>query len=426
MVCRGCKAAPALAAAFAAVLWLGGVSHAAAFTASNATELQQAVNDAEATVGPDTITLAAGTYNIGTDIGSLEINDSSGGITITGPGASTTILDGNGTTGFATCCGTVDVGPSSPITIAGVTIQNSGGDGLTDNGDVTLRDSIVQNNAGAGIESTNIRLVVSGTTISGNGTTANTFENNAGLYNEADLSAVNTTIANNNGWGFSNDFSGAIGTTLTNVTIAGNNLSGIQSLDTFNVVNTITANNTGGDCASSGNINSLGHNLASDASCGFVGPGDLNSVDPLLGPLANNGGPTPTMALGPGSPAIDAGDDTACPSTDQRGVTRPQGPHCDIGAFEAITTAQSMIGNLIGTVQGLGLARGIANSLVVKLEAARAALDRGQTKTACNNLGAFINEVQARSGSQPGKTIPIAAANDLIAAAGQIKSNLGC
>ena len=60
---------------------------------------------------------------------------------------------------------------------------------------------------------------------------------------------------------------------------------------------------------------------------------------PLFGSLQHNGGPTETMALGTGSLAIDAGDDAVCGGErvggiDQRGVPRPQGPHCDIGAFE--------------------------------------------------------------------------------------------
>jgi len=58
--------------------------------------------------------------------------------------------------------------------------------------------------------------------------------------------------------------------------------------------------------------------------------------DPLLGPLADNGGPNKTMALQPGSPAIDAGNNTTCPGTDQRGILRPQGSICDIGAFELV------------------------------------------------------------------------------------------
>ncbi|MBI3881173.1 MAG: hypothetical protein HY301_14060 [Verrucomicrobia bacterium] len=61
--------------------------------------------------------------------------------------------------------------------------------------------------------------------------------------------------------------------------------------------------------------------------------GDLVGTDPRLGPLADNGGPTPTCALLFGSPAIDVGDDSLT-GTDQRGFLRLSGPHVDIGAFE--------------------------------------------------------------------------------------------
>jgi cysteine-rich repeat protein len=74
---------------------------------------------------------------------------------------------------------------------------------------------------------------------------------------------------------------------------------------------------------------------------GEPNPTDITGVDPLLGPLADNGGRTRTHALLPGSPAINAGHpgtpangDAICPTTDQRGVVRPVGPACDIGAFE--------------------------------------------------------------------------------------------
>ncbi|WAZ25658.1 CSLREA domain-containing protein [Streptomyces cinnabarinus] len=79
-------------------------------------------------------------------------------------------------------------------------------------------------------------------------------------------------------------------------------------------------------------IDSLGHNIDTDGSCRLTAAGDLPSRDPLLGPLADNGGPTDTSALLPGSPALDAAAD--CPATDQRGITRPQGAACDIGAYE--------------------------------------------------------------------------------------------
>jgi hypothetical protein len=84
-------------------------------------------------------------------------------------------------------------------------------------------------------------------------------------------------------------------------------------------------------------IISMGHNLSSDNGNGFLtGPGDLLNTKPLLGPLQNNGGLTPTMALLPGSPAIDAGDNTDAPQFDQRGPGFPRivGKAIDIGAFE--------------------------------------------------------------------------------------------
>jgi hypothetical protein len=77
-----------------------------------------------------------------------------------------------------------------------------------------------------------------------------------------------------------------------------------------------------------------GHNLSSDASCAFTNSGSLNNTDPKLGPLSDNGGPTLTMALLPGSPAIDAGNTSLAPTTDQRGFPRPAGLAADIGAFE--------------------------------------------------------------------------------------------
>jgi hypothetical protein len=77
-----------------------------------------------------------------------------------------------------------------------------------------------------------------------------------------------------------------------------------------------------------------GHNLVQDITCSPVSD-DLISSNAMIGGLADNGGSTWTHALLPGSPAIDAADDTACLETDQRGVTRPQGAHCDIGSYEA-------------------------------------------------------------------------------------------
>ncbi|HLO30651.1 MAG TPA: choice-of-anchor Q domain-containing protein [Anaerolineales bacterium] len=100
--------------------------------------------------------------------------------------------------------------------------------------------------------------------------------------------------------------------------------------------NNIFANNTrGGECGKFSALNLFitgNGNLVEDGSPACV---PTVIADPKLELLADNGGPTQTLAVLPGSPAIDAGDDTSCPKTDQRGVARPQGSHCDIGAYES-------------------------------------------------------------------------------------------
>ena len=100
------------------------------------------------------------------------------------------------------------------------------------------------------------------------------------------------------------------------------------------VANSLYSQNTGAsgaNCAGPGTVTAQGANLAFPAGGGC--PVSYLSGNPLLGSLMNNGGPTPTMALGAGSAAIDTGGLTGL-ATDQRGVSRPQGSGCDIGAFE--------------------------------------------------------------------------------------------
>ncbi len=139
--------------------------------------------------------------------------------------------------------------------------------------------------------------------------------------------------------------------TVTNSTFAGNiapagTASGIL-VATFGAPANMTLTNSvmegfGGAfaCAIEGGgaatITSGGSNVISDGSCNPNGTTDQSSTDALLGPLADNGGPTQTQALLAGSPAIDTASAGACPTTDQRGVARPQGAGCDVGAFEFV------------------------------------------------------------------------------------------
>ncbi|MGA2659094.1 MAG: choice-of-anchor tandem repeat GloVer-containing protein [Verrucomicrobiota bacterium] len=101
------------------------------------------------------------------------------------------------------------------------------------------------------------------------------------------------------------------------------------------LVNTLLAGNSPGGNAA-GPVVDGGHNLSSDASCAFTDPASLSNTDPMPGPLADNGGPTLTLPLLPGSPAVDAANTLEAPPTDQRGFPRPYGAAADIGAYEAM------------------------------------------------------------------------------------------
>lgn len=109
----------------------------------------------------------------------------------------------------------------------------------------------------------------------------------------------------------------------------------IRNIDgTVMLKNTIVANSLAGGNCSGAIADGSGNLTYPDATCPGI------DADPRLGILQDNGGPTHTMALEPGSAALDAANDAICAAApvnnrDQRGVTRPQGAHCDIGAYEA-------------------------------------------------------------------------------------------
>ena len=162
-------------------------------------------------------------------------------------------------------------------------------------------------------------------------------------HNGGSLHLTNATLGSNfaqdNGGGIYNK----VGVFLTNLTIAHNSANGNGGA-IFNdeassyPKNTIFFANTSidGNCSNSPFASqvSQGYNLDDDDTCSLTATGDITHSNPLLGPLQDNGGATPTQALLPGSPAIDGGTNSGCPATDQRGLPRPQGIRCDMGSYE--------------------------------------------------------------------------------------------
>ena len=182
------------------------------------------------------------------------------------------------------------------------------------------------------------------------------------------------------------------------------------------VKNSILASNAGGNCIDidldnpRGLTKSGGHNLSDDATCAglFTQVGDLNSTPAGLDPagLKNNGGPTETIALLATSPAVNAIPVSSCTqfnglptTTDQRRVPRPQGPACDIGAYERFQSVFEEFAVetylLIDEVQSSPLPPGTKQGLSAPLQAAVASMNRGGVTPAINQLGAFINETAA-------------------------------
>ncbi len=189
--------------------------------------------------------------------------------------------------------------------------------------------------AGGGIEGggTRVNSTVSGNLAQGGGDSYS--EGGAalggGIHATAAAIVTNSTIA-------SNQASGGLGSPNGSSSGGGIELSS-GSMTSSNAILATNTADTGPDCNDA--VNSGGHNLlGDDSSCsGFTGTGDLVNVDPMLGPLQDNGGPTFTMALLAGSPAIAAADDGVCAAgpvkgVDQRGLSRQDDPQCDIGAYE--------------------------------------------------------------------------------------------
>jgi PKD domain-containing protein len=290
----------------------------------------------KATAG-DTINVVAGTYLSSDSFAVVFIQKS---ITISGGWNDTftsqsdlSIIDGqNIRKGIAVYQNTTVVTIDKFVVQNSFSIDNQGGGGIYNIGTLILNNSVIRSNTtfcnncngywGGGIFNDNGNLTINNSTISGN----STYAGGGGIYNKG-----GTLILNN--------------VTLSDNTTSSSGGGILNDGGTVTVQNSIISGNaayTGADC--SGAIGSEGYNLIGNTSgCTFTSTtGDKLNEDPLLvSQLVGSLGYYPLIT---GSPAIDAGNPATpgsggntCFATDQRGVTRPQGNTCDIGAYEYTT-----------------------------------------------------------------------------------------
>lgn len=332
--------------------------------------------------GTDEILVPAGAYTRGVggveggsaldiNVGDLDITQS---VTISGTGAATTVVDaqdmGRG----------LHVATGVTVTLSGLTVEDGtdgtgfGGGGIFNLGTLTLNQVVVRDNeantGSGGIRNDGtlslVRSVLAGNVAQGSSggglgntqmTSTATLTNSSVYGNTAvldgggvwvNLGAVtmnSTTVSGNTADSDADDNGegGGIrgsGLTLRNTIVAGNNDNSSTTVHP--------------DCL--GSFTSGGYNLIQvvTAGCSFTANNDVTGVSPILGAPADNGGPTPTLALLPGSPAIDAGNPAGCTdgttalTTDQRGEPRPAdgeqdgAARCDIGAYEHQVQAKEL------------------------------------------------------------------------------------
>ena len=297
----------ALAGVLAAVS--GALAAPTTITYTTCPSFSQFQSDVQAIGGTGTVTFGPGAANCPiTATGTITLHY----------GASVTI-DGNGLTlsgGSANAKGTfdlLDLDAIGNLSLDHLTLedgQQGVGSVVGADGTVTLTDGTVTSNGGTGL--TYGTVIVTDSTVSGNG----------------------------------GDGINANHVTVTASTVSGNGGNGIHaSMDATGSATLLDGN--GQNCivlGDSGPITDLGYNLSTDGSCGFSATGSQNNVPAAslaLGPLNNNGGPTQTQALGLTSIAVDAiplngGACAAGATVDQRGVSRPQGAGCDVGAYELL------------------------------------------------------------------------------------------
>ncbi len=298
--------------------------------------------------------------------------------------------------GTLSVSGSTFTGNSSPAT------TGTSGGAIDSSGTLTVTTSTFTGNTaqeGAGIFNQKTATVQTSTftgnnaTIYGGGAMVNgagtltvakdTFTGNTGpgggaLDNDATLNVTDSTFYNNTA---GNNGGGAIvnfgATTISQLTLSGNTAPfGADVLNytgfTMSIGMSIVANGQGGgNCGGQAPITDAGYNIDSGSSCGFSAAShSMINTQPQLDALASNGGPTQTMALPAGSPAVNAipSTVTGCTgTTDQRGTARPQGAGCDIGAYELVQSTGDTQPPTVPT--GLAVTGVTANSVSLKWNA---------------------------------------------------------
>jgi chitodextrinase len=241
--------------------------------------------------------------------------------------------------------GTLNVTTS---TFSGNSAQEGGG--VFNQATATITNSTFTSN-NATIYGGGALLNAAGTeTVAGDTFVANTGPGGGAIDNDTTLNIANSTFTNNtggtNGGGAVENFGT---TTVKQSTFSGNtspyganifNYTGFKLSMSMDIV---AGGLVGTNCGGQARITDLGYNIDTGSSCGFSATNhSLPNTQPELDALASNGGSTQTMGLPAGSPAIDA-IPSATPgctgSTDQRGIARPQGKGCDIGAYELVVAS---------------------------------------------------------------------------------------
>ena len=327
--------------------------------AITAAETDVATGSCAAGSGADSIDLSAlaGVITLIAPLPTLGSSDR--GIEIVGPGAALLAVSGNGLYVVFT-----NTGAFAVSRIAGVTIRDGFGHCVYAEGRTRIEDARVTGCSGGAALDTGEQgflLRVERTLIDNNADTAIRV---GGFSGSGGLLLVNSTVSGNAGGIFIQNADGPGGQQqIYASTLADNGVANLKiGFNQQALLDGVLMLGASGrpptpNCVLQGvsdpvtlppNLTSS-NSLDNDGSCGLVGSGDQERVDPLLEALSENGGPTRTRALLEGSPAIDAG---ASPcngpdgplTVDQRGLPRPQGAACDIGAFEVPEAAATLAG----------------------------------------------------------------------------------